>query len=220
MSNDLKIKIMPRVQRGCGERKPGGLYIFCGGAQLACYRFPMALPEACPCCGEELRQMRSVRMIDPMKLWGNCTDNTHPCHRYQCFGCFPPDKAGLMWVGKEYYSPEHFIMEANSYGVSKRIPAIPKNLKIGDKLFLVHNEALPEKNADGTKCENRTGVFYAATITEFHKILTEKQANDPEYIDDLIEKGITPVLEVDDDTTEYTRTCAYEKPQKSILDYE
>ena len=219
METELKIKVMPRIIRGCGVRKTGGLYIFCGGEQMDCYRFPMPLPEACPCCGEELRQLRSVRIIDPSKLWGNCTDMTHPCHKFKCFGCFPPDKAGLMWVGKEYYTPEQFIMEAGQYGVSKRVRVIPNNLKVGDKLFLVHNEAFPAKNEDGTPRGSRVGVFFATTITEFHKILSEKQSNDLEYINDLIKRGITPVLEVGEDVESYTKTCIYDEPQKSILDF-
>ncbi len=41
--------------------------------------------------------------------------------------------AGLMWVGKEFYTEESFIGEAQTMGVSKRIPAnqIPRGLKLG-----------------------------------------------------------------------------------------
>jgi hypothetical protein len=219
MIRNLNIKVMPQVTRGCGVRKVGGLYIFCEGKQSECYRFPMALPEECPCCGEKLRQIRSIRIIDPHKLWGDCTDVTHPCHKYKCFVCFPPKKAGLMWVGKEYYTPEHFVIEAGCHGVSKRIPALPVNLGIGDRLYFVHNEAFPRVDENMRKIENRAGVFFASTITAFHKIINEKQADDAEYINGLVESGITPVLEIEDGSDEYTRTCEYNVPQKSILDY-
>jgi hypothetical protein len=159
-------------------------------------------------------------MINPQKLWGDCKELNHPCHNRNCFVCFPPEKSGLMWVGKGYYSPEHFVMEAHQLGVSKRIPRIPKNLNVGDRMFFVHNESLPAKDEHGNDRENRAGVFFAATITEFHKIITEKQADDAEYINSLIEKGITPVLEVDEEIGEYVKTYEYDVPQKSILDFE
>jgi hypothetical protein len=34
-----------------------------------------------------------------------------------------------MWVGSQYYTPESFIKEAQTMGVSKRIAKIPKDLK-------------------------------------------------------------------------------------------
>lgn len=223
-----KVKIMPQYTRGCGVRKVGGLYIYCApGVAAHCYRMPMPLPEACPCCGEEIRFLRSVRMINPLKLWGNCNKTTeeHPCHKHNCYACFPPEKAGLMWVGKEY-TPEQFIKESFEIGTSKRIPAIPKNLKVGDRLFLAHHEALPEVDADGIPNITRDGVFYATTITEFHQIVSEKQAQDEEYIDNIIKKGITPVLEISDDTSdeikEKSKTCGYlevNKPQRSLSDF-
>jgi len=46
----------------------------------------------------------------------------------------------LMGVGKKYYpSPEHFIREAKTMGVSKRLPFVPRGLVFGkSKIFLVH----------------------------------------------------------------------------------
>jgi hypothetical protein len=213
------VKILNAIGRCCGKRKVGGLYIYCGGIGSICYRLPIPIPDACPCCGEQLRQLRSVRIINPKQLWGDCDKKAteHPCHTFKCRACFPPEKAGLMWVGKEY-TPEQFIEEALKYGVSKRIPAIPKQLKIGDSLFLVHNNALSEKDENGVKRDSRTGLFFVATITEFQKIVNEKQAEDGEYIQSIVDQGITPVLELESDE----ELCEFRdvpSPQKTITSF-
>jgi hypothetical protein len=110
-----------------------------------------------------------------------------------------------MWVGKEY-TVEQFVEEALAIGVSKRIPAVPKSLKIGDPLYLVHSQAMPdedEKNILRTLFpdevrKDRAGIFMVACVTAFHRILTEEQAKDEDFVKELEEQGLTPVLEIDD----------------------
>lgn len=228
MGNTNKVMIMSQHTRGCGVRKVGGVYIYCApGMAQNCNRLPMPLPLACPCCGEEIRFLRSVRMINPKKLWGKCeaTVDEHPCHKRNCYVCFPPEQAGLMWVGREY-TPNQFIEESFAIGTSKRVPRIPKNLKVGDKLFLVHNDALPEVDDKGIPNLERAGVFFATTVTDFHQIVSEKQAQDEEFIDGIVKRGLTPVLEVCDDSSEELKTKAsagecleIPKPQRSLSDF-
>jgi hypothetical protein len=187
----MGVRVMSRHTRGCGTRKTGGTYIFCEGIPMNCEQLPLPLPEACPCCGEEINFFRSVKVIRPDTLFKTCEHEEHKCHHFGCSCCKPPERGGLMWVGTEY-TRESFVNEALAIGVSKRIPAIPKNLKIGDPLFLCHREALPEG------VENRKGVFMVSHITAFHRILSEKDAEDQDIIDELERQGITPVVEVDD----------------------
>jgi hypothetical protein len=231
MSDTNQVKVMIQHTRGCGVRKVGGLYLYCSpGVAQNCYRLPMPLPEACPCCGEEIRFLRSVRMINPKKMWGDCnkTVQEHACHAHKCYVCFPPEKAGLMWVGKEY-TPDQFVKESFAIGTSKRVPRIPKTLKIGDRLFLAHHNALPEIDEHGIPNLERDGIFFATTITEFHQIVSEKQAQDEEFIDKLVTIGITPVLEVTDESSDELKAkvvecdCGYidvDKPQKSLSDFD
>jgi hypothetical protein len=216
----MTIKYLPRKKRGCGYRKIGGLYLFFDASNVrGCYRLPFPLPGACPCCGEEIRQTRAPRKFNAQKVLGNaegsgCSSN--------CPVCYPPETAGLMWVGKEYYTPDEFRAEAYSLGISKRIPNVPEGLKPGDLFFFAHPKAVEswscEKcpgveggcsespgpahaggcGANTEKVKYAPGIFLAARLTEIQKVVSEAQTRDPELLADLEAKGITPVVEIGD----------------------
>lgn len=185
----MKVKVQSRVERGCGFRDKNGYYLVGYGTLLKCRRLPMEIP-VCPCCGETIRFLRSIRHINALKIFGMCahTVKEHPCHADKCFVCYPPEKAWLMWVGEKYYSPETFIAEAERYGVSKKIYRIPVDLRIGDIVYLAH------KNG----CGDEPGIIYAFTVTEIQKIIDNNEARDSDYINELNRNGITPVLEADE----------------------
>lgn len=185
----MKVRVQSRVERGCGFRDKNGYYLVGNGMILKCKRLPMEIP-ICPCCGETIRFLRSIRQIDAQKIFGACNHNAkeHPCHNDSCFVCYPPKKAWLMWVGSKYYSPESFIAEAERYGVSKKIYHIPVDLRIGDIVYLAH------KNG----CGDEPGIIYAFSISEVQKIIDENEARNSDYINELINNGITPVLETDE----------------------
>jgi len=141
-------------KRGCGYRKVGGLYMVGEYISVSCDRLPLRL-EACPVCGAGIHFTRSMTEINPHRLLGShdgtlieliddqplttiCKDRFRPCHV-----CDPPDAvAFVMMVGEKYYTPESFMEEARTLGVSKRIPFIPKKLKLGETIvYLAHPKA-------------------------------------------------------------------------------
>lgn len=142
-------------KRGCGYRKVGNLYFVTDAEGYACDRMPIAL-TVCPCCGEGVKFSRSFTWIQPTKLFvGDHGDpeagNGCTCDSF-CPACFPTNifgpegKAGLMWVGKKYYSTESFMQETNELGFSKRINTIPNDFKVGRTwIFLAHVEAVDIK---------------------------------------------------------------------------
>lgn len=179
------------TKRGCGYRKIGGTYICGTGLSIICERLPLRIP-VCPVCGETIRFLRSIRRINPKKLFGECQEN-HICHQYDCKICDPPEKGWVMWVGREY-TPESFTQEAEEMGVSKRIPFIPEDLKIGDWVYLAHNNVFKVD-----KKHYEAGIFYAFKVTKIEKIITTSQSKNKKLMDSLKEKNIVPVIVPDDD---------------------
>jgi hypothetical protein len=183
------VKIEQRYQRGCGFRRPG-LYLVGEGYPVPCDRLMMKIP-VCPCCGETLRQLRSIRVFNPFRMLGlhgeSCT-----CDK-ACPACYPPEKGGLIWVGEKFYhTPEDFIKEAHFIGVSRRIPKLPKELGVGDWIYLVH----PWGNE--LDLDEPARIFYVFRIREVQQILTPMQAEDLEYVKEVQKKGFTPILETPD----------------------
>ena len=130
------------TKRGCGYRKVGGLYLEADpGIWVGCDRLPFKL-KSCPVCGAGIHFTRSMTEIIPGKFFGqhdNCKDAIQPCHMCQ------PNKrrAYIMMVGERYYTPASFIVEGKKHGVSKRIPFIPKGIKLGETIvYLAHLKAI------------------------------------------------------------------------------
>ena len=190
------------AKRACGYRKVGGLYLEGGGLGAPCDRLPLAI-IACEICGAEPRFTRGIAKINPARLWGvhqPCGDKVVPCPI-----CEPGMLGFMMWVGGEY-TASSFIEEAGRLGVSKRIPAIPKDLKVGEhwiylaRLGLVGDSRYrsldgidgPPEKAKGP------GIFYAFKPQKLVKVITQSQA-DAGDADKLREQGITPLVVPDDD---------------------
>lgn len=203
MTEDVKgVKEIPRYKRGCGFRYPG-LYLFGTGIAVSCDRLPLKIP-VCPCCGETLRPLRSVRIINPQKMFGThytCEPTeaemndpltlreTCDCD-VECPACHPPNKAGLMWIGERYYpTPKDFIREARQAGVSKRIPAVPKGIVPGDWVFLAH----PAGNEFDLDHPER--IVYAFQVQEIQQVVTASQACDEKFLEKVRERGYIPVIE-------------------------
>jgi len=147
-------------KRGCGYRKVGGMYLVGGALAIGCDRLPLRL-ESCPVCGAGIHPTRGMTEIYPLDLFGthddkvtvfqgdpkvegeiikvNCFDKIRPCEV-----CDPTNElAYIMMVGaKPYPTTAHFMEEANRVGVSKRIPFVPKKLKLGETvIYLAHPKA-------------------------------------------------------------------------------
>jgi len=126
-----------------------------------------------------------------------------------------------MGIGERYYkTPEDFQREAHQLGVSKRIPFIPRELKLGETVvYLAHPKAcevrqpavmqeamaiLEEaetrqpKLLEAEKVEKRLGIFTAFIPQRIEKLIRESEAT-REEIEKLKKRNITPVVVPDDD---------------------
>ena len=196
------VKEIKKYKRGCGFRYPG-IYLFGTGVAVSCDRLPLSIP-LCPCCGETLRQLRSIRVINPNKMFGPHYDwepteeemadpytlrKTCNCET-DCPVCHPSQKAGLMWIGERYYpTPEDFIREARVAGVSKRVPVVPKEIGLGDWVFLAH------PNANKFDLDHPERIIYAFKITEVQQVLSPMQAEDEKFVEKVKQRGYIPVIE-------------------------
>jgi len=156
-------------KRGCGYRKVGGVYLVAGGISEPCHRLPFPL-QVCPVCKSGIKQARGWTWIEPGPMFGRC--ETESSHCITCAACMPPvGEHGLMWVGAKFYTPESFTLEAKTMGVSKRIAAVPNNLRLGETwVYLAHPEAAPLEDGD-----RGPGIFTVFKPTRIELIITQSQ---------------------------------------------
>lgn len=215
------------AKRGCGFRKVGGLYLVGTGLASPCDRLPFELPEVCPCCGAGIKQARGWTWVQGSKLLGGDHELepvVTPCHDPQlghhignraetplcpedtCAVCRPAllgERCGLLWVGRQHYTPGAFCKEALDLGVSKRIAQVPKGLEPGKTwCLLAHPDAVPPKGKlefgqDAPK--PRPGIFYAFLVQAVEMIVTESQAQKAQEMEKLAKRGIRPVVVPDED---------------------
>lgn len=217
-------------KRGCGYRKVGGIYLVGSYISISCDRLPFPL-KSCPVCGAGMHFTRAMTEINPLKLFGthdtqvpvfkdnpdvagtitkvNCFDKFRPC-----YVCDPSNEpAYLMMVGEKFYpTPEHFMNEAMAQGISKRIPFIPKNFKVGRTIiYLAHNKACVVKEPvavqqamqilkeqqprmiDTSEKETKSlGIFSAFIPQRIEMPVWESELTDDKR-KDLMQRGITPI---------------------------
>jgi len=181
-------------KRGCGYRRVGGLYLCGSGITVSCDRLPFPI-EYCPVCGAGIHFSQAFQWIDAFRMFGiheGCQDKHNNC--YMCQPVSNP-KYGLMWVGESFYTPRSFIKEALEMGVSKRIPFIPKELKLGETIVLLaHKKAIQEEIFDMRKedYEYKPAIFYAFKPTTIEMPIWKSELND-EKEKELVKRGITPI---------------------------
>ena len=133
--------------RICGFRKVGGIYIIGPQPGEGCDRLPYPIHN-CPVCKSGIKFSRGFTWIDFNHYAHNHSSITdfeqNNCiDTIECPVCMPsqfPQPYGLLFVGREY-TVQTFMDEARRLGISKRIPAKPRNLKPGSIVMLVHNDA-------------------------------------------------------------------------------
>lgn len=221
---------MSEPQRGCGHRKVGGLYLVCDGIAVACDGLPLKI-EPCECCGFEPTFSRNIQRLNyqyvkarsiekhwndtpekakpDLQMWKDrqklctCGDSCPICHAEEQAGtkALKPIQYGLMHVGKTYYTPQSFIKEAMSMGISKRIPDIPSWLVLNKTwILLVHDEVpditleeLKKNNFQMKEPKKHRAIFYAFRPQRIELLLWKNQ-----YVDDTIleleKRGITVKL--------------------------
>lgn len=131
------------AKRGCGYRQVGKLYLVGPSTGFICPSLPLDL-VACSCCGFEPPIYRDYQWIAKAYIKHIRKPTGKACHPEcpVCYGVNDLDKYGLMWVGKKFYSPQEFLVEADTDGVSKAIKQIPTGLVLGKTwVLLAHREA-------------------------------------------------------------------------------
>lgn len=175
-------------KRGCGFRKPGGLYLVSGLSFGACGKLPLPL-TVCPCCHAGIKPARGWTWVSDELFKGRI------CELNECVkGCVPFDgsvtKFGLIWIGEKYYpTPQQFMKEGLAQGISRRINSVPKDFVLGETwVLLAHRKAI--RNMESLEDEDRTpGIFTAFKPERIEYVV--KEDDDQEKLDRLEKRGIT-----------------------------
>lgn len=134
--------------RGCGYRKPGGIYLIGGRLSAPCGKLPIPL-STCPCCGAGIKPARGFTWVSSAII-----EQTTCKSQYCTTGCVPFDgsvkRFGLLWIGEAFYKTVgDFRAEAALQGISRRISQIPKDLVVGETwILLAHRKAIEEAGLD------------------------------------------------------------------------
>lgn len=204
----MEIPTLREGARGCGYRQPGGLYLVCDGAGEDCPKLPIEL-RVCPTCGGGIKPTRGYTWIEPQPLVKPEPHGT-PEHSALCpLSGDAIERAGLIWIGGSFYTPQSFAEEAGRMGISRRIPAVPREFEIGKTwVFLAHREAEWEpcpKCGDLSKglappdCEECGGdgrvpvpaIFYLFRPQRVEYVVSDEE--EPEEIERMVKRGIRPV---------------------------
>lgn len=228
----MEVQTVVDKERGCGWRKPCGLYLRCDGVGRPCGRMPHKL-DVCPCCGGGIKPTRGWTWIDPAALFegAECRDQTATFSPSPCDLCPLADsrldsmkRAGLLWIGGKFYAtPADWMAEVVEQGVSRRIQSVPKDFELGKTwVFVAHREVMTEtcEECKGSKfiatddptierecepCKGTGQVKVAAIFHAFQPTAIEyvvKGDETDEEIERLEARGITPVCVERDDGSE------------------
>ena len=176
----------------------------------SCGRLPIEM-TVCPTCSHGVKPSRGWTWITPPQLFGSDV-----CSNDYCFGCpvggAMPETGGLLWIGSQHYdTPQKFLAEAASMGISRRLSAMPKKMQVGKTVvYLAHRQAivtpcicvvegdLPAKGQPGCKqCRGKgwtgkPGIFSAFRPTHWEKVVSLDTPE--EDCARLRKRGIEPVI--------------------------
>lgn len=197
----IEIQELIEGRRGCGYRKPGGIYLVGPPDGWACCKFPFPL-TVCPTCGAGIHVSRGWTWVEPgelfqppdcqahdRKLWAGATLRPCPLADPKTMG-----RAGLLWVGEKFYkSPGDFLQEARDQGISRRISVVPRGFKPGKTwVLLAHRKGY----AIGGNLETNQSNWLPAIFAVFRPRAIEyvvKGDETDEELERLAGRGLTPV---------------------------
>lgn len=216
-------------ERGCGYRKVGSLYLVGSGMVRVCDFLPVAL-EPCPHCGFEIPRHEGFMWVSKQYFFPLA--ETHQLKKDLeseqctcppgCPVCWPAQndllKYGLMWVGSKFYTPESFVKEAMTVGISKKISEIPKQLVMGKTWVMLAHKKVPFKagpsevvkvKGEWGKLEAepiyRPAIFYGFKPERVEMPIWKKDAT-AKRIRELEDQGISPVIFEKTEETEKLHT--------------
>jgi hypothetical protein len=201
MALETSIPVRVDALRGCGWRKPGGLYLISDGIPSACTLLPVKLGH-CPTCSAGMKPARGWTTVDGWAVVTNggertCTGHNHGGLTFPCpleEGLKEQRKAGLLWIGGIFYKhPEDWTAEAHRLGVSRRIARLPNDLEIGKTWVLVaHRDALPSDEIGNDGQPKMLPAIFHAFRPDRVEYVTRGDESDEE-IERMRKRGITPV---------------------------
>ena len=169
----MNIETRVTAKRGCGYRKPGGLYLVSPAGGMPCCKLPFIL-TVCPCCGAGIKPARGWTWIDADALFSTkpCTAPDAPAKFFTGGSCplsLKIGKAGLIWVGEKFYpTAEDFMKEAQAQGISRRVSAIPKGFKLSETwVLLAHRLAVSHILPEGCSTNGEKVIHQAAIFRVF-----------------------------------------------------
>jgi hypothetical protein len=116
------------------------------------------------------------------------------------------DQVGLLGVGVKYYPmTQDFIREARTMGISKRIPRLPREFKVGETwVFLSHPKAVVRTavNQEGVLMEEVPGIFYVFK-PKLEYLTDEKDKFDNEKKIERLKKMGAEIVEVPEDDPDH-----------------
>jgi len=181
------------AKRGCGYRKPGGLYLVSGTYGSPCCKLPFVL-NTCPCCGQGIKATRGWTWVDADKLFASISCFGTPELRVACpLALGNLGRAGLLWIGGAFYpTPDDFSKEAAAQGVSRRIKALPKGFVLGETwVLLAHREGVKRTVVlEGEPTHDRA-IFHVFKPTAVEYVVRGTETE--EQLQKLVDRGITPV---------------------------
>lgn len=195
----MGIQVRHDRERGCGWRKPRGLYLVSGGLAAPCGALPVPLCR-CPVCGNGIKPTRGWTWVDAGALLapavalcgGPSASNPSRGGDAPSCGRCPlarlTGRHGLLWIGGQYYANvDDFKAEVLTQGVSRRIVAVPKDFRLGETwVLLAHREAMA--GADG---KMQPAIFQAFKPIAIEYVV--KGDETAEEIEQLEKRGLTPV---------------------------
>ncbi len=199
----MKIKTVYENKRGCGFRKPGGIYLRTDSISADCGLFPVPLVN-CSRCGSGIKPARGFTWIDADLITsGKCKREP-----IDCVGCGLDKmvfirlrdnrltgRCGLIWIGEKYYlSPQKFLNECNSMGVSRRIKTVPNGFKIGiTPIFVAHRKCIRRIDNGQMHIEGDfiPGVFQVFVPDRIEYVV--KGSETEKELEDLLKRGFVLV---------------------------
>jgi hypothetical protein len=191
-------------ERGCGFRKPGGLYLVGDGPPAKCCQLPFEL-HVCPTCGQGIKPTRGWTWIIPRALFKQYRLDDDPCDK-DPFCALPRivdrisvEFSGLLWIGEKYYKTDKaFVDEARVMGMSRRIAQVPREFELGRTwVFLAHRKTQFEPPA-GIHTEIDPEDFRRPAIFAFFRpsrieYVIDPDNDTPAKLEKLAQRGITLV---------------------------
>lgn len=206
----MNIPVYHEAKRGCGYRQPGGLYLRDDNPTTSCCKLPLKV-ERCPTCDHGIKPSRSWTWIDGDEWFKGPCQIRNPFCRLARLGI---GRIGLLWIGEKFYpTPNDFTFEAEVMGLSRRIPAVPREFEVGKTwVALAHRKTFSSKckRCDGKaqvidphteamtdcpECERgivyTPGIFRLCLPTRVEYVVKGDETE--EELEKLVKRGLTPV---------------------------